>query len=89
VITTIFAPASASGSRISRKRERFDFPSTSEALKRGRHQHEVNEQTGAERDEQKYAKTTEPAICCHDGTKLPKNRPAHKRFSRSRVSLRR
>jgi hypothetical protein len=37
--------------------------------------------TGAKRDEQKNTETTEPAICSHDGTKLPENRRSHKRFS--------
>src|SRR4029077_11849470 len=52
-------------------------------LKRGGHQHQVDEQTGAKRDEQEDAETTEFAIPRHDRTKLPENRRAHKRFSRS------
>jgi hypothetical protein len=61
--------------------DRFCFLNTADALKRGDHQHKVHEQTGAKRDEQKDAQTTQPAIGCHTGTKLPENCRAHKRFS--------
>jgi hypothetical protein len=68
---------------LAEPRERFDFSHPAIALKNCCHQHEVHEQTGAKRNEQKNAETTEPAICCHGGTKLPENRRLHKRFSRT------
>src|SRR4029450_3843028 len=67
---------------LAETRERFDFPPPAIALKHCRRQDEVHEETGAKRDEQKNTETTEPAICCHGGTKLPENRRSHKRFSR-------
>ena len=46
-------------------RDRFWLPDAAEALEGGDHQDKVHEQTGAQRDEQKDAKTTQPAIRCH------------------------
>jgi hypothetical protein len=61
--------------------ERFWFPDTTDALKRGDHQNKIHEQTGAKRDEQKDAQTTQSSVGSHIGTKLPENCRAHKRFS--------
>jgi hypothetical protein len=72
---------------LSEARDRLGFPHTAKALKRRDHQHEVDEQTGAKGDEQKNTETTKPAICCHDETKLPENRRAHKRFSHDAIRL--
>jgi hypothetical protein len=66
---------------LSKTRDRFRFSDAGQALKRCKHQHEVDEQTGAKRDKQKNAETTELAISRHDRTKLVENRGAHKRFS--------
>jgi len=68
---------------LAETRDRFRFPDTAPALKRRHHQHEVHEQAGAERDEQKNTETTEFAISRHDSTKLPENRRSDKRFSRT------
>ena len=75
-------------SRISRKRGiGFGFADPAKALKRGGYQQQVKEQTGAKRDEQEDAETTELAIRRHDRTKLPENRRAHKSFSRGASPL--
>src|SRR4029077_7845752 len=70
-------------------RNRFCFANAAKALKRSEHQHEVHEETGAQRHKQKNTKTTQSAICCHFRTKLPENHRAHKRFSRGGTSHRR
>ncbi|PYL29427.1 MAG: hypothetical protein DMF39_07175, partial [Verrucomicrobia bacterium] len=64
-------------------RDRFRFPDAAPALKRRHHQHEVHEQAGAKRDEQKNAEATEFTISRHDSTKLAENRRTDKRFSRA------
>jgi len=66
---------------LAKTRDRFRFSDAGQALKRCNHQHEVHEQTGAQRDKQKDTETTELAISRHDRTKLAENRAAHKRFS--------
>src|SRR5438132_13367837 len=67
-------------------RNRFDFANAAKALKLSEHQHEVHEETGAQRHKQKNTKTTQSAIYCHYRTKLPENHRAHKRFSRGDLS---
>jgi hypothetical protein len=66
---------------LAKTRDRFRFPDAGQALKRRKHQHEIHEQTGAQRDKQKDTETTELAISRHDRTKLAENPRAHKRFS--------
>src|SRR5439155_18448787 len=62
-------------------RDRFCFADPAKALKCDDHQHQVHEQTGAKRDEQKNAEATQSAIRRHTKTKLPENCRVHKRFS--------
>ena len=47
---------------LAETRDRFCFANPAEALKRHDRQHKVNEQTGAKRDEQKNAETTQSAV---------------------------
>jgi len=69
---------------LTETRDRFCFPDAAKALKRCNRQHKVHEQTGAKRDKQKDTETPKFAIRCHDKTKLPENRRAHKGFSCAR-----
>jgi len=70
-------------SRISREtRNRFGFANAAKALKRSEHQHEVHEETGAQRHKQK-ALATQSAICCHYRTKTAGEPSRAQRFSRA------